>query len=229
MKNVFWIVLIFSTLLNGCGSKSNMEYFLRDDVDIGYVSRIAVVPFENNSRDQYVAPRVRDLVITQILSYKIFDVVDKGLVDSALREEAVDLSKAPMDAALIKRVGQRMNVQAFLMGTIDLSEKVQRGTVSYPQLSITLRLVDIHTGMIFWQVSGNRTGDSLGKRLFGLAHDDEFKVSLGLIRQLLNTLPDPERAAFEIEGDSDGKENSNEILIDGDDNLLIVPQDNDQG
>lgn len=165
-----------------------MESFLRDEVDLTAVARVAVVPFENNSKEQFAPERVRGMAITEILAQGLFDVVDKGLVDSACREEAVDLSKGPMDAGVMKRLGQRLNVQAFLMGSIDQAGDVQRGPNSYPALAMTLRLVDTHSGMIFWQASGSRTGDSLGKRLFGLGSDDEFKVALRLLRQLLSTI-----------------------------------------
>lgn len=165
-----------------------MEAFLREDVDLTYVTKVAVVPFENNSKEQFAAERIRGMSITQILAQGLFDVVDKSLVDSALREEAVDLSKAPMDAATMKRLGQRLAVQAFLLGSIDQAGVVQRGNNSYPELSITLRLVDTNTGMIFWQASGNRTGESMGKRLFGFSSDDDFKIALKLLRTIFATI-----------------------------------------
>lgn len=184
------LVLLFFA---GCGGKNNLESFLREDVDLAFVTRVAVVPFENNSKEQFAAERVRGMAITQILAQGLFDVVDKGLVDSALREEAVDLAKAPMDAGVMKRLGQRLNVQAFLFGTIDQAGDIQRGNNSYSALSVTLRLVDVNTGMIFWQASGSRTGDSMSKRLFGLGSDDEFRIAINLLRQLLTTVSSDRR------------------------------------
>lgn len=175
-------------LVAGCGSKSTQESFLRDEVDLTSITRVAVVPFENNSKEPFAPERVRGIAITEILARGLFDVVDKGLVDSALREEAVDLSKGPMDPGAMKRLGQRLNVQAFLMGSIDQAGEVQRGPNSYPALAMTLRLIDTQAGMIFWQASGSQTGDSLRKRLFGLGSEDEFKVALRLLRQLLATI-----------------------------------------
>ncbi len=175
----------------GCAGNTNMTSFIRKDVDVSYIERVAVMPIQNNSKDSFVSERVRDMVITQILSMGLFDVVDKGLVDSALRDEAVDLAKAPMGNAVMKMLGQRLNAQAFLFGTIDNAQQIQRGAVSYPDLAITLRLVDIDTGSIFWQASGHRSGDSLGKRLFGLGSDDSFKVSMQLLRHLLDTIVVP--------------------------------------
>lgn len=229
MRKVNCFVVLIALLCAGCSSRSHMESFLREDVDVGYVNRIAIVPFENNSKDQFAAGRVRDLVATQVLASGMFDVVDKGLVDSSLREEAVDLSQARMDGTVIKRLGQRLNVQAFLMGTIDQSEQIQRGNASYPTLSLTLRLVDIYTGMIFWQASGQNTGDSLGKRLFGLENDDDFSVALKLVRELLGTL-DSTHSVSKPELPLENKEvvPAEENSDEGEE-IIIVPQINDQG
>lgn len=183
------LTLCLLSLLTACGSKSNKEFYARQDVDFGYISRIAVVPFENNTADKFAAERVRDMAITQTLAFGLFDVVDKGVVDSALREEAIDLSKNTLNPTDLKRLGQLLKVEAFMLGTVDQAGNVQRGSISYPQLALTLRLVDNHSGMIIWQVSGSKTGQTYGKRLFGIAADDEFKVSLKLLRELLATIP----------------------------------------
>lgn len=196
---LFIVLIVFSY---GCGSKSNMESFVREDIDLGYISRIAIVPFENNSSDKFAAERIRDMAITQTLAYGLFDVVDKGVVDSALREEAIDLNKESLNNTDIKRLGQILKVEAFMLGTIDQAGQVQRGSVSYPELALTLRLVDIHSGMIIWQASGNKSGESYGKRLFGIAADDEFKVALKLLRQLLQTITAVSQPQQAVESDA---------------------------
>jgi len=191
------LLAVIVALLSACGAKNSMESFVRDDVDLSFVNRIAVLPFENNSKDPYVAERVRDIAVTQILAGGLFDVIDKGIVDSALREEAVDMKKAPLDEALLQRLGQRLGVQAFLFGTVDHYDLVQREGTAYPELALTFRLVDINTATIFWQASATRSGDSFGKRIFGLNTDDTFAVSLKLVRDMLATLtaPPPATAA----------------------------------
>ncbi len=190
MKTFIKILLSAWLIVNipGCVG-NNMESFVRPDTDLSFVKRVAVMPMQNNSKDAFVAERVRDMVITQLLANGVFDVVDKGLVDSALRDQAVNLSKGAMDAGVMKRLGQLLHVQAFMLGTIDNAERVQRGAVSFPQLVITLRLVDVNNGIIFWQASGHNSGDSLAKRLFGLSSDDSFNVSFKLLRRLLATIP----------------------------------------
>ncbi len=175
-------------LLCGCASKNAAHSFLREEVDLGYVQRIAVLPFENNTKEEYAAERTRDLTITQVLSQKIFDVVDKGQTDSVLHEEAIDPGK-PIDNLTLKRLGQRLNVQAFLMGSIDHIDASRVGGASFPEISLTFRLIDSKNALLLWQASGHGSGYSTLDRLFGLNPKDTFQVTMDLIDNLLASVP----------------------------------------
>ncbi len=175
-------------LLAGCGAPAIQDSFLRPDIDLGFIERIAVPPFENHATDKYAGARLRDITITRLLMRGDFTVVDKGIVDNAIAEEALKPG-GPMGADTIKRLGQALGVQALLLGTVDeLSEERQGGTVS-PRLTCTLRLVDTAAGTILWQAAGSRSGATMGSKLFGTAARDAFQVGRELIAALLDTLP----------------------------------------
>lgn len=188
LQKLFCTLLLCSLSLTGCSSKKNLEHFNRENIDIGYVKNIVVLPFENNSKDDFAPERVRNVTTTQILADGLFDVIDKGLVDNHLREEAIDLEK-PMDKQAIRRLGQRFNVQAILFGTIDLAEEGRKGAVVYPELTLTMRLIEVESGLIIWQASGNESGDSAWRRLFGLPMTGTFEISLNLVERMLSTVP----------------------------------------
>lgn len=179
-------VLLIVDLLSGCGITT--QSFLREDIELGYVRQVAVMPFENHSEDEYAAARAQDFTITQGLAMGVFDIVDKGLVDSILREEAIEPG-TPLDLPTVKRLGKRLNVQALLLGSVDYAKEVRRGNYSYPEFSITLRLIDVGTATVLWQASGHGSGYSLWGRLFGLAPRDIFQVELGTIKDIFKTIP----------------------------------------
>jgi len=184
------VACIIMLLLTGCGVslKENVNSFLRPNVDIGYIKKVAVLPFTNHSNDKLAAIRARDIVITQILSRNIFDVIDKSIVDSVLQEEAIEPG-SPLDKAIIKRLGQRLNVQGLILGSIDQAGYERNGMFSYPVISLTLRLVDTRSSLVLWQASGYDSGYSLMKRLFGLAPANPYEVTLRLVDSLLDTIP----------------------------------------
>ncbi|MBU1405739.1 MAG: hypothetical protein KKE83_11955 [Proteobacteria bacterium] len=191
-KKTFCTVLLIGVSLGlaGCGLPfmGKSKAFVRENVDFGFVQKIAVLPVENNSKDEFAPELVRDITITRILAMKLFDVTDKGLVDSFLREEAIDPGK-PLDAGAIKRLGQKLNVQSLLLTTLDLAAESRKGTMSYPEVSVTLRLLEVETGLVIWQAGGHQSGDSVWRRLFGLAGRDKYQVTVSLLEDILHTIP----------------------------------------
>ena len=178
-------VVVFCVLLVGCGGKYTSTEFVRGDVDFAIVTKIAVLPFANNTDDRYAHQRVRNIAITQLLAYGVADVVDRGIVDSVLYEEVID-PRQPIDLINLKRLGQRLNVQSFLMGSVDLVESKKTGM--YPQLALTLRLLESQSGTIIWQSSGHWTSESLTGKIFGIAPTDNFHVNLKLLGRMIKSL-----------------------------------------
>lgn len=181
----FLILLIIA--MTGCAGRFDSEVFMRDNVDMGAITRIAVMPFQNFTNDQFVADRTRDIATTQLLSLGIADVVDRGLIDSVMAEEVID-PRLPIDQINMKRLGQRLNVQAFLLGSIDMAGEKRTGSVAYPVLGITLRLVDAQAGLVIWQGSGRWTSETVTGRILGIKPTDDFHVSLELLDRLLRSL-----------------------------------------
>ena len=185
MRKCFLVafILLIVDMLSGCGVKTSSQSFLREDAELGFVQMVAVLPFENHSKDEFAAARARDFTITQGLAMGLFDIVDKGLVDSVLQEEVIEPG-APLDESITKRLGQRLKVQAILLGAVDYAEEGKRGNFAFPELSLTMRLVDVDTAVILWQASGHGSGYCLWKRLFGLAPRDIFQVGLATIEDI---------------------------------------------
>ena len=110
MGRLLLIFLIFILPLTGCGvTGTSSDSYLREEVDFASVQSIAVLPFQNNSDDDYAPIRTRNIVLTQVLAMGLFDIVEKDLVDSALREELVSLD-AEVDALALKRLTMRISV-----------------------------------------------------------------------------------------------------------------------
>jgi len=180
-------LILFVIAMTGCAGKFDSEVYMRDNVDMGAITRIAVMPFQNYTSDMYVAERTRDIATTQLLSLGIADVVDRGLVDSVMAEEVID-PRLPIDQINMKRLGQRLNVQAFLLGSIDMAGEKRTGSVAYPVLGVTLRLVDAQAGLVIWQGSGRWTSETVTGRILGIKPTDDFHVSLELLNRMLRSL-----------------------------------------
>jgi hypothetical protein len=179
--------LVLACVLSGCSGKFTNDEFIRDDVDFDAVSRVAVLPFLNHTSDKYAHERVRNVAITQLLAYGVADVVDRGIVDSVLYEEVIDPAQ-PIDLINLKRLGQRLDVQAFLLGDVDLVASKQSGSFAYPQLGLTLRLVEAQSASIIWQSSGHWTSESFSGKMFGIAPTDSYHVNIELLGRMVKSL-----------------------------------------
>jgi len=176
------------SILAGCSGKTTIS-FMREDVTLDFVNRISVLPLENNTDQKYAAELARDVINTQILAMNIFDVVDKGIVDSVLHEEAIDPG-SPVSQIMLNRLGQRLNVQSIMVGSVNMAGDKRIGSVIVPEMSLTLRLIEIKSGFVLWQASGHYAGDSVVGRLFGITPDDTYKVTVKLAKGLLSTIPE---------------------------------------
>lgn len=179
------LMLLMVSVFCGC---STPRHYVSEAVGLGYVKRIVVLPFENNTDVKFAEERFRDVVTTEILSRGLFDIVEKGEAQRFLREELVRKELETLDLATSQRLGQELNVEAYLAGAVeDFSEK-QNGAYSYPLVAVTLRLVDVKTGQIIWQANGSESGYRTMDRLFGFVSEDANEISFRLAARLLNTL-----------------------------------------
>lgn len=181
-------ILLLSFLFSGCAGNSQVQHFLREEVAIDFVKRVAVLPLQNNTKEKFAAELARDVLTTQVLALDLFDVVDRGIVDSVFREEGLK-PETPLSLVSLKRIGKRLDVQAVIRGSVDLAGDKRQGATTFPEMSLTLNLVETTSAVVLWQASGHRDGNSIISRLFGLNPSDSFKVALDLAHDILSTIP----------------------------------------
>lgn len=185
-KCIFWVIILLTVIIS-CGPKQMQQSFLREEVDISYIKRVAVLKLENNSQQNYAAERLRNIVMTEILTLGLFDVVDKALVDMVLTEEVVS-EQGGYNKATLRRIAKKLGVQGLVVGSVDSYDIMREGSYTYPVVALTLRLVDGSTGEIIWQASGTESGYSTIGRLFGLKPKDLTQISFELVESLLRSL-----------------------------------------
>jgi TolB-like protein len=183
---VFLIGLMLFPLF-GCAGTTVPQVFMRPEFNKEYVNKVAVLPFEDIANNPTMARRCRQITITQILASGLFEVVDKMQVDSVLKQEAIQFD-TPINASTLRRLGQLLDVQAFLVGSLDEAGYIHKGAADYLDISMTMRLLDAESGLVLWQASGRNSGYSWWDRLFGVGGKDSFQVTQELVRDLLRTI-----------------------------------------
>lgn len=169
----------------GCNSnikQANTAIFLRNDLDFSHISRVAVLPFDYLTGGEANAKRVREICIDELLASGRFEVVDREKVDMTLRELAIN-SKIPLDKSALNIVAKKLEVNGFVSGTVNKIEGRAWGPSPYPEISLTLHLIDAETARVVWRSTAYRNAYSDSR---GLNRDRKNK--LAVTRQLLRDM-----------------------------------------
>jgi hypothetical protein len=62
------------------------------------------------------------------------------------------------------------------------------GTISTPDVALSLRMLDVESGLVIWSVTEARSGAKLATRLFGVGEESQTDATLRLVRGVLRTL-----------------------------------------
>ena len=119
--------------------------------------RIAVLPFDNVSKDQDAGRVLTNTVVTFLLSTGSFDVVEPGVTYSALGADAVRMTDG-ITVEACQKLQPKLNVDAFVIGVVEEYGEVRVGAESYPAISMSARLVDARTANILWAATISKTG-----------------------------------------------------------------------
>jgi TolB-like protein len=142
----------------GCGQTTRA--YINPNADISAIKKVAVLPFENLTQDQFAAFKVYDAFVTELLIARYFDAVEPGEIDKAIRDLGPDanIRAGRIDVAAAQKLGKALNVQAVVLGTVEHYEMGRFGGDEYPVVSVTVRLLDVEAGVIIWMATRSEKG-----------------------------------------------------------------------
>jgi len=164
--------------------------FTNTQFDFGFVERIAVLPFENLTRDRQAGFRANRLIVTELLASGSTDVVEPGEVQTAVASlPGVDpRSFGAPNKVQILSLGETLNAQALLTGTVSQSEVLRSGAVSVPVVTINARLVETETGATVWAATHTEKGGTTSARILGAGGQAISETTRDCVTELLKTL-----------------------------------------
>ncbi len=186
--NMRWVIFpLLALLLFGCARPVPIASYKRPEMDLSLVRRLAVLPFDNLTREQFANEKVRRTFISELLATEAFEVVDPGEVARALADMGLQPGMA-LKVEEIKRLGKALNVQAVVMGSVTEYGEMRSGAVTAPIISFEARMVDTDRGGIVWSVSISEGGIGFGARLLGSTSDTISDLTAKATRKALDTL-----------------------------------------
>jgi hypothetical protein len=159
--NSLIMALVILSFISGCKQK----HYMRPEVKAENIKTIVVLPFQNLTPHAYADEKVRSAVIIELLS-RGFDIVEPGEVRSVLGELEVR-SLGALSTSDIQYIGETLGVNAVMKGAISTYQMSRGVSVSYPEVSINLMLLNASSGKITWQIWRTAGGPSFWTRHFG--------------------------------------------------------------
>ncbi|MBI5407783.1 MAG: hypothetical protein HZA14_00290 [Nitrospirae bacterium] len=185
-KIISFFMLLMSFFILSCRGSAPI-YHLREDVDMSFFKRAAVMPFDNLSNDKAAGEVVRHLVISELLASGLVDVLVPGEVMAAVNE--LDIKNiSSLSEKQIKALGKLLKVEALIIGTVEQYGETRIGNVSAPEVTVTLMMADTGTGNIIWSITLTRGGAGFMARYFGAKAETMSETALAVVREALSTL-----------------------------------------
>jgi len=173
-------MLIF---IYGCGGP---KHYNRPEVDISNIKSIAVLPLENFTSDEYAGEKIRRIVITELL-FRGIDVIEPGEVTRILRESKIR-SLGSINIADIQNIGKTLGVEAVMMGSVEAFGISKGISVTYPEVSIHLILLESSSGNIIWSALHTTGGASFWTRHFGAEGISLSEAARKAVKEAVGTL-----------------------------------------
>jgi len=167
----------------GCGGP---KYHIRPKADISDIKRVAVLPLENFTSDTYAGEKIRRIVISELLSRGI-DVIEPGEVTSILKKSEVR-SLGSIKGSDIQNIGKTLGVEAVMLGSVEAFGMGRGISVTYPEVSIHLILLEASSGNIVWSALHTTGGASFWTRHFGAEGNSLSEAARKAVKEAVGTL-----------------------------------------
>lgn len=168
----------------GCGTAARS--YQAGTYDPLVLSRTAVLPFLNYTPDVNAAEKVRNAVIIDLLSRGI-DVVEPGEITRILFDMDVR-NVRNLTGSDIQRIGEALGIETVIKGSVSTYGVTKGITISYPEVSIHLSLVDTESSKILWRTWNTEGGPSFWTRRFGAEPKTLDQTVKDVVNKSLNTL-----------------------------------------
>jgi TolB-like protein len=185
------IIVILSTalialgLLFLCGC-AQQQHFVRQGTDLEHIRSVAVLPFENFTRDDFAGEKIRRIVITELLTRGV-DVTEPGEVTKLLRELNV-MTLRSIKTKEIQKLGETLEVDAVMSGSVEAFGISKGINVTYPEVTINLMLLDTGSGKIIWSVRDSTGGASFWTRHFGAEGISLSEAAQKTVKEAIDTM-----------------------------------------
>jgi len=163
LRSLLWSLLLLSA---SCAPAVTSSVYRDPNMDFGAIQTVAVMPFQNLSRESVAADRVRDVFINGLLSTGAVYVLPVGEVARGVARAEIQAPATPSPEEIVK-LAANVKAQAVIAGVVREYGEVRSGSSTAGAISISVQMLEGQTGKTVWTASSTRGGITVWDRLFG--------------------------------------------------------------
>jgi len=186
-NSILLLLPLFMVLLSSCATPSKLEVYRDPNFDFGAVRIVAVMPFENLTKETQATSRVRDVFMNMLLSTGAIYVLPSGEVARGLTRAGLEKATT-ISAEDAVRLGGIVKANAVITGVVREYGEVRSGSSSANVISLSLQMMETQTGRVVWNGSSTRGGITASDRLFGGGGRPMDDVTRDAVIEVLNKL-----------------------------------------
>jgi hypothetical protein len=186
-NSILLLLTLSMVLLSSCATPSKLEVYRDPNFDFGAVRIVAVMPFENLTKETQATSRVRDVFMNMLLSTGAIYVLPSGEVARGLTRAGLEKATA-LSAEDAVRLGGIVKANAVITGVVREYGEVRSGSSSSNVISLSLQMMETQTGRVVWNGSSTRGGITASDRLFGGGGRPMDDVTRDAVIEVLNKL-----------------------------------------
>ena len=190
IRKRFWsihfilIVLLCVIPLYSCNG--SMKNYKRADIEVKNLKRIAILPLENLTPNEYADEKIRNLLIMDLLARDV-DVIEPGEVTRVFRELRI-WSVESVSGRDMQDLGDMLKVDVILKGSVGTFEMKKGVAIESAEVSIHLMLIDTKSSQILWSAWHTSGGASFWTRHFGAEGTTLDETAGKVIKEVFDSL-----------------------------------------
>jgi len=157
------LLILVST---GCATTSSKVVYRDPNMDFGAIQAVAVMPFNNLTRENVAGERVRDVFMTMLQATGGVYVIPPGEVARGITRLGLERPASPTPEEVTK-FAKIVSTDAVFTGTVKEYGEVRSGTSTANVVSVSMQMMEAQTGKVVWSASSTQGGVTMSDRLFG--------------------------------------------------------------
>lgn len=160
------LLSVMLLLSASCTPTVTTSVYRDPNMDFGAIQVVAVMPFQNLSRENVAADRVRDVFINRLLSTGAVYVLPVGEVARGVARTEIQTPATPSPEEVVK-LAATLKAQAVITGVVREYGEVRSGSSAASVVSISVQMLEGQTGRTVWTATSTKGGIDIWDRLFG--------------------------------------------------------------